>query len=78
MCGFFQCWNLPRQPTLHHARTCKDNTRPDVVEVIDPLQVGDVLEHEGIVDGDLAPNPLVHRVDEGLVDGHALLAREEA
>ena len=40
--------------------------------MVDPLQVGDVLEHKRIVDGDLATDPLVHRVDEGLVDGHAL------
>ena len=42
------------------------NARSDVLEMIDPLQVGDVLEHEGVVDGDLPPDPLVHGVDEGL------------
>ena len=43
--------------------------------MIDPLQVGDVLEHKWIVYGDLTTDPLVHGVDEGLVDGHALLGQ---
>ena len=44
----------------------QNDTGTDVLEMIDPLQVGDVLEHEGVVDGDLPPDPLVHGVDEGL------------
>jgi hypothetical protein len=36
-----------------------------------------VLEDEGIVDSNLAANLLIHRVDEGLVDRHALLNSEK-
>ena len=58
--------------------------------MINALQVGDVFEHKWIVDGDLSsdwsmvrihssdwsiPDSLVHGVDEGLVDGHALLGQ---
>ena len=43
--------------------------------MVDALEVADVLEDEGVVDGDLAPDLLVHGVDEGLVDGHALLGQ---
>jgi hypothetical protein len=42
--------------------------------VVDALQVGDVLEHEGVVDGDLAPDPLVHGVDERLQHGRTQFA----
>jgi hypothetical protein len=36
-----------------------------------------VLEDEGIVDSNLAANLLIHGVDEGLVDRHALLHSEK-
>ena len=35
--------------------------------MVDALEVGDVLEDERIVDSNLLPYPLVHRVDKGLV-----------
>ena len=53
----------------------QDDAGPDVVKVVDSLEVADVLEDEGVVNGDLAPDLLVHGVDEGLVDGHALLGK---
>ena len=37
------------------------------------FETGNVLENEWIVDGDLPPALVVHRVDVGLIDGHALL-----
>ena len=43
--------------------------------MINALQVGDVFEHEWIIDGNLPPDSLVHGIDEGLVDGHALLGQ---
>ncbi len=36
-----------------------------------------MLEDEGIVDSNLAANLLIHGVDEGLVDCHALLHSEK-
>ena len=42
----------------------RDSTGPDVLEVVGPLQV---------VHGDLPADPLVHGVDEGLVDSILLL-----
>lgn len=36
------------------------------------LEVADVLEDEGVVDVDCLPDLVVHGVDVGLVDGHAL------
>jgi hypothetical protein len=35
-----------------------------------------VLEDEGIVDSNLATDLLIHGVDEGLIDRHALLHSE--
>ncbi len=35
-----------------------------------------MLEDEGIVDSNLATNLLIHGVDEGLIDRHALLHSE--
>ena len=43
--------------------------------MVDALEVADVLEHEGVVHGDLPPDLLVHGIDERLVDGHALLGQ---
>ena len=43
--------------------------------MIDAFQVGDVLENKRVVDGNLTTDPLVHGVDESLVDGHALLGK---
>ena len=68
---------LPGQTALHHAGAGQDHARTDVLELIDPLEVGDVAELEGIVDGDLAPDLLVHGGDghtflgehTGVVDG---------
>ena len=51
---------------MHHSRRRKNDARPDVVEVVDALQVGNVLEDERVVDGDLSTNPIVHRVHESL------------
>lgn len=39
------------------------------------LEIGNVLEYEGIVDGDLSADLVVHRVDVGLVHGHAFLGQ---
>ena len=41
--------------------------------MINAFEVGDVLEHKRIVDSDLTADSFVHRVDESLVDSHALL-----
>ena len=51
---------------MHHSWRRKNDAGPDVVEVIDSFEVGDVLEHERVVDGDLATNSVVHRIYERL------------
>lgn len=58
---------------LHHAGCGHDDAWTDVLKVVDALEVADVLEDEGIVDGNLPLDATVHGADVRLVDGHALL-----
>lgn len=39
---------VPGQATLQHGRGSHDDTGADVIQVLGGLEVGDVLEHEGI------------------------------
>ena len=54
------------EAALHHSGWRENDAGSDVVEVVDALQVGDVLEDERVVDGDLTPDAIVHRVHERL------------
>ncbi len=51
---------------MHHSWRRQNDAGPDVVKVIDSFEVGDVLEHERVVDRDLSTNSVVHRIYERL------------